>query len=225
MSLSPGLLFDPSGIHTLKTRIQTQDWANRFWQSVQQKLDEALATDVVLPPRGGNWFHWHASPTTGAALEVGKQIGPWEWEHIDPVGGDIFRGDPSEPSKDFDGCMIRILHYEWCEQIRDLGVAYQVTGDVRYAKRAREIVLAYAEKYLEYPFHNTRGEEKIGGGRVGPQTLNEAVWIISVCHGTDLIWDILSEQDKKTIAEKMLLPAAREVILPHEMKVHNIQCW
>ena len=225
MSDTPRLLFNAEGIDALKKRIESQPWAKSCWETLQARLDRERVKEVILPPRGGNWFHWHASPTTGAALEVGQRVGDWQWEHIDPVSGEIFRGDPSEPAKDFDGCMIRILHYEWCELVRDLGVAYQVTGEFHYAARAREIVMAYADKYLTYPLHNTRGETRIGGGRVGPQTLNEAVWIISICHGVDLIWNTLSAVDRKNIAERMLLPAAREVILPHEMKVHNIQCW
>jgi hypothetical protein len=106
-----------------------------------------------------------------------------------------------------------------------LGLAYQITGDRRYAEKAREILLAYAEKYDDYPLHTIRGEAKIGGGRVGPQTLDEATWLIPFCQGADLVWETLSEADRKAIAEGVLQRAAREVILPHRMGVHNIQCW
>ena len=221
----PRLLFHRDGLQKLKKRIETQPWAQARWKTVRAQVEADLDVAVVLPPRGGNWFHWHASPVTGASLEVGKQIGDWEWEHLDPVSKQVFLGDIREPSKDYDGCVIRSLHYEWCERVRNLGVAYGITDDQRYAAKAREILLAYAEKYLKYPLHNVHGEEKVGGGRVGPQTLNEAVWIISMCHGADLIWKTLTDGDRKILSEKMLLPAARDVILPHEMKVHNIQCW
>jgi len=85
--------------------------------------------------------------------------------------------------------------------------------------------MAYAERYLSYPLHTIRGEAKIGGGRVGPQTLDESVWLIPVCQGADLIWPTLGDADRKTVAEKLFLPAAKDVILAHKMSVHNIQCW
>ena len=221
----PRLLFNPEGIDALKARIARHPWARARWERTVRKADDLLPTAVVLPPRGGNWWHWYASPTTGASLKTGKQIGDWQWTHTDPVSGEVFYGDPSVPSRDYDGCVISGIHSTWSQSIRDLGIAYQVTGDARYAGKAREILLAYADRYLQYPLHNTRGEAKIGGGRVGPQTLDEAVWAIPVCQGTDLIWDTLSESDHAVIAEKLLQPAAREVILPHKLGVHNIQCW
>ena len=221
----PRLLFNGEGIDALKERVARHAWARARWERIVRKADDLLPTAVLLPPRGGNWWHWYASPTTGASLKTEKQIGDWQWTHIDPVSGEVFYGDPSVPSRDYDGCVISGIHSSWSRSIRDLGIAYQVTGDARYAGKAREILLAYADRYPQYPLHNTRGEARIGGGRVGPQTLDEAVWAIPVCQGADLIWDTLSESDRTAIAEKLLQPAARDVILPHKLGVHNIQCW
>ncbi|MBT5710908.1 alginate lyase family protein, partial [Candidatus Poribacteria bacterium] len=184
-----------------------------------------LSDDVVLPPRGSNWWHWYASPKSGATLRTGKQIGDWQWEHIDPVNGDVYLGDPTDPSRDFDGVVLSQKHGGWATAVERLGIAFQVTGDRKYAEKAREILLAYADKYLDYPLHTTRNEPKIGGGRVGPQTLDESTWLIRMAQGADLIWDSLSDDDRTTLAEKLFLPAARDVILPHKMSVHNIQCW
>ena len=121
--------------------------------------------------------------------------------------------------------MLANAHSRYATAIRNGGVLYQVTGDPRYARRAREILLAYAARYPDYPLHTTGNEAKVGGGRVGPQTLDEAVWLIPVAQGADLIWDTLSEDDRRAATDKLFLPAAREVILPHRMGIHNIQCW
>lgn len=137
----------------------------------------------------------------------------------------MLQSDPDKPSRDYDGCVIMGIHGRWSRAVRDLGLVYQITEDSRYAQKAREILLAYADQYLNYLLHTIRGEEKIGGGRVGPQTLDEAVWLIPLCQGADLVWKTLSKNDQKIIAQKLLLPATKEVILPHRMGVHNIQCW
>ena len=221
----PRLLFSQEGVVNLKRRIETCDWAQTIWKSRKKTLDELLAREFEIPPRGGNWFHWYACPKHGARLTTGKQIAKWQWEHICPVDNEVFTGDPSEPSRDYDGCAIAALHGRWSQAVRDLGVAYQVTGDRSYANKAREILLGYASAYEGYPLHTVRGERKIGGGKVGAQSLDESVWLIPMCQGADLIWDSLSEQDRKILADKLFLPAVREVILPHKLGIHNIQCW
>jgi len=221
----PRLLFSGEGIEKLKERIEKYDWAEARWAGVKRNADRMLDEEIELPPRGGNWWHWYACPEHGAALRTGKQLSDWQWEHYCTVDSKVYRSNPDEPRYDYDGCVISGSHSRLARAVLDLGIVYQVTGDSRYAEKAREILIAYADRYLDYPLHTTRGEERIGGGRVGPQTLDEAVWLIPVCQGMDLIWDKLSQEDRSVIAQKMLLPAAKDVILPHRMGVHNIQCW
>jgi hypothetical protein len=221
----PRLLFDRSGIENLKERIDKYDWAKARWNSIEKRAESLLDRPVELPPRGGNWWHWYACPRHGAALRTGKKIGKWQWEHICPVDNEVLHGDASRPDRDYDGCVISGMHSRLARAMLDLGIAYQITGDKRYAVKAREILMAYADRYLSYPLHTIRGEEKIGGGRVGPQTLDESTWIIPFCQGADLVWNELSEDDKIAVVQKLFLPAAKEVILPHRIGVHNIQCW
>jgi hypothetical protein len=186
---------------------------------------EAKGGAPELPPRGSNWYHWYICPKHGAGLERGTSVGPWQWEHRCPVDKAVFRGDPAKPETDFDGCALATEHGRRAGGILDLGIAYRLTGEKRYADAARALLLAYAGRYLAYPLHTIRGEAKVGGGRVGSQTLDESTWLIPVCQGADLVWDALPEDDRAAVASKLLLPAAKEVILPHKMGVHNIQCW
>lgn len=221
----PRLLFDEQSVGALKRRIERCEWAKKRWRNVQQNGEDWLNEHVSLPPRGGNWYHYYACPEHGAALRTGEKIGEWQWEHICPVDNKRFRSDPSRPEQDYDGCVLMMVHGQLANQVRDLGILYQVTGKRQYADRAREIACSYAERYASYPLHTIRGEARIGGGKVGPQTLDEAVWLIPMAQGVDLIWHTLSESEQNLLTQKLFLPAAREVILPHQMGVHNIQCW
>jgi oligo-alginate lyase len=220
----PRLLFDSNGIDQLKERVRQPEYSAQ-WTAFQKSYDAGMGAAIELPPRGSNWYHWYVCPKHGVRLTTGKRLGPWQWEHICPADREVFRGDPSKPQTDFDGCALSGVHDRYSRAVRDGGVLYQVTGDKRYADRVRAILLAYAARYLDYPLHTTTGEAKIGGGRIGPQTLDESTWLIPVAQGADLVWDTLSDADRATIAEKLFLPAARDVILPHRMGVHNIQCW
>jgi hypothetical protein len=220
----PRLLFDASGVARLKARIQQPDWAPQ-WKTFRGSVDAALAQKVELPPRASNWWHWYVCPTHGARLTTGKQIAPWQWEHICPVDREVLRGDTSRPDRDFDACVISGVHDRYAREVQRAGIVYQVTGDSKYSVRAREILLAYAAKYSSYPLHTTQGKAQIGGGHVHSQTLDESVWLIPMAQGADLVWDTLSEADRTTIANGLFLPAARDTILAHRMGIHNIQNW
>ncbi|MCS3920804.1 alginate lyase family protein [Fervidibacter sacchari] len=225
LSEHPRLLFSRKGIDELKERINRYDWAKTQWEALKRRADAALSEPINLPPRGGNWWHYYACPKHGASLRTGKQIGEWQWEHICPVDNEVIQSDPTKPERDYDGVVIMGVHSRFANLVRDLGIVYQVTGDRRYAEKAKAILLAYADRYLSYPLHDIRGKPSVGGGRVGPQTLDESTWLIPMAQGVDLIWEMLTESERQTLAQKLFLPAAREVILPHKMGVHNIQCW
>ncbi|MEZ8219010.1 Alginate lyase [Candidatus Fervidibacteria bacterium JGI MDM2 SSWTFF-3-K9] len=221
----PRLLFSRKGIAELKERINRYDWAKAQWEALKRRADAALSEPINLPPRGGNWWHYYACPKHGASLRTSKQIGEWQWEHICPVDNEVIQSDPTKPERDYDGVVIMGVHGRFANLVRDLGIVYQVTGDRRYAEKAKAILLAYADRYLSYPLHDIRGKPSVGGGRVGPQTLDESTWLIPMAQGVDLIWEMLTESERQTLAQKLFLPAAREVIQPHKMGVHNIQCW
>jgi hypothetical protein len=220
----PRLLLDSSGVARLKHRIDQPAWS-AYWRAYRGGVDNALRQPVEIPPRSANWWHWYVCPKHGARLTTGKQTAPWQWEHICPVDHEVLHGDPSQPQTDFDACVLSSVHDRYAGDVKRTGVVYQVTGDRRYADRAREILLAYAAKYSTYPLHTTQGRAQIGGGHVHSQTLDESVWLIPLAQGADLVWNTLSEADRKTIAEDLFLPVARDTILAHRMGIHNIQNW
>ena len=220
----PRLLLNSNGIVELRERIATMPWAQDAWHRLKADADKDLSKPVELPPRGGNWSHNYVCPIHGARLERGRQIGPWQWEHICPVGNHILKGDPSKGTLDFDGNVIMDIHLNFAQQVVNDGLVFQVTGDARYARHAREILLAYADKYLSYPMHDDQGRLSQHGGRVASQSLTEASWLITFVQGADLVWDTLSPDDRRAIEEKVLRPALNEIIIPSRLGIHNIQC-
>ena len=222
----PRLLLNQEGVARLKQRVAEQPWAVSWWKGLVHRADAGLKKPVELPPRGGNWWHWYVCPDDGTPLKLGRKLDTWQWEHRCPLCEKVFTGgDPSNPSRDFDGCQIRGVHFGYADAVRDCGLAWQVTGEPKYRDRAREILLAYADRYLTYPLHKNGGGSGIGGSRVGSQTLTEACWLILMAQGADFIWPDLSDTDRQQIANKLFQPAARDVILVHKIGIHNIQCW
>jgi alginate lyase/heparinase II/III-like protein len=88
-----------------------------------------------------------------------------------------------------------------------LGVAYALTGDVKYARRARSILVGYAERYAAYPEH--QGVNKSDTGKVMGQRLSEAMWLIPLIESYDYLFNsgVLTAAEKKQIQEQLLRPA------------------
>ncbi len=91
--------------------------------------------------------------------------------------------------------------------------AYAITGDAKYAQRAREVLVGYAQRYREYPYHSasrTRdGWALRSGGHLYEQTLSEAsAFAGTIAPAYDLIydWDGISAADHALIRNGLVLP-------------------
>ena len=83
----------------------------------------------------------------------------------------------------------------------------------------RKTMLFYANRYLEYSVHGVRA----GKGRIMPQSLCEAIFMVSV--GRYLQWiqdeECFNESDLEFIREKWFSPAV-DLIKPQIGIIHNI---
>ncbi|MFD2569000.1 heparinase II/III family protein [Spirosoma soli] len=224
----PYLVLTKAQFDTLRQEIQSTPWKQQSWKQLQATAEKYLQQPVEIPPRGGNWDHYYISPTTANNLKKGRQIGDWQWEHVDVKTGEVFRGDTSVIAKDYDGVVIGFIHDALAIGVLQLGLAYQVSHEKKYADKARAILLAYAERYARFPRIDNQGvrEPKLGGTRIYKQTLNEAIWLMDLVQGTDLIWDMLSPTDRKQLNEKLFYPSAKMLrAFEYVGEVGNIQCW
>ncbi len=102
-------------------------------------------------------------------------------------------------------------HAGLSNRVGALGFAYGLTGDQKYAKAAREILLGYAQRYDGYPRH--AGRNKQDSSKVNFQRLSEAMWLIPQIEGYDYIDNsgVLSAEDKKLIETGLIRPAIFEI--------------
>jgi hypothetical protein len=122
---------------------------------------------------------------------------------------------------------ITVQHYALADAARDLGLMFQLTGDTRYQSKAKEILLAYADSYLTYEYHDKAGRtgaEAVAGGRTTPQGINEATWAIAIAWAYDLIYHGLTPGQRDKIEAQILWPAA-EIIMDNNEGRHNHQTW
>lgn len=209
----PFLLVNREEIAAAKEKAARQPWARTALAHLITAANSALSEPAAAPEKVGQWPHWYSCPKHGARLQA---VTPTQ--HRCPVDGEIFTGDP------YDAVVVGREHSRLAAAARDTALAYQFTGDSKYARHAAAILLAYAARYNSYPRHTTTGKDAVGGGKVMAQTLDEAVWLIPMAWAYDLVWDTLTPEERGRIEAGLLLPAAA-VIRDHRMPVHNIQCW
>jgi hypothetical protein len=210
----PRLLFSAADVPAMKERSAKTEWGKAYADALRTRGNEWLSRAIELPARGGQYWHLYACSKDGATLKTESPT-----RHVCPLCGKVYTGQP------YDDIVLGWQHGKLAEGARDLGLLYQLAGDRRYAAKAREILLAYAERYLSYPLHNSNNEPKVGGGRVSCQTLEESIWLIAMAQAADAIWDTLSPADIETLKTKLFCPAAVDVIQKHRIEIHNIQCW
>lgn len=112
------------------------------------------------------------------------------------------------------------------------GLAYQYTGDLRYARFVADMLTEYARKYPAWGLHPLKLSPV--PGRMFWQTLNESVWLVHTSVAYDCIYDMLTKEQRRFI-EKNLLENMADFIMNgygeqrnnHDMfdKMHNHATW
>jgi hypothetical protein len=207
------LLITKTEIDAAREKAEKHPWARAALDALLAEADKALDADLRVPDRGGQWPHWYSCKKDGVRLTT---VSPTE--HRCPACGEVYRGDP------YDAVVLYFEHSRNARAIRDLGLAYRFTGREEFARKAAALLEAYAEKYASYPRHNINGEDRVGGGRIMAQTLDESVWLIPAAWGYSLVRDTMAEPERQRVAQKLFVAAA-DVIREHKMSIHNIQCW
>ena len=106
------------------------------------------------------------------------------------------------------------------------GILYAVSGDQRYGDFVRRMLLSYSELYPKLGKHPAAAGE--AAGRLFWQTLNETVWLVHATQAYDCVRSSLSDNDRKTIEDKVFRPMANFFAVEriHELdRIHNHGTW
>ncbi len=219
----PRMLLTAEDITRMNTWAGLHAWAQSRRQRILDRADAWPAdflgdyglAAVALPPEGGQWGMHYVCPDHGVDLDYEPPM-----THRCPVDGATFTGWP------YDQVIYAREHNALATAMRDLGLAWQLTGDTSYASAARELLLDYADAYESYPIHDTTGGDSESGARALSQTLDESGWLIRVAWAYDLIADsgVLSAADRDHIEQHLLRPAAA-IIARHDAGTSNWQAW
>ena len=196
----PRVLVTEQRLEFLRADIQTNAVRRAiFEKDVKANADRWLHRSIEIPEQGG-WGHDFCGPD-GVLLEL-------------PADQQF---DPNKPSrspstgKSYISPKIlaarRYFEHVWlCFAVRDMALTYAVTQQPEYAAKAAEILLKYADAYPHFI------AEKTGFG-FGGNSLNEAVSLIPMAQGYDLIYNsgALSDEQKRHIERDFFWPEAQRL--------------
>jgi hypothetical protein len=228
LPLAAQRLYTPADFAGLAAKVAAQPWAASAQASIVTNAGDWPAAQVTryelkewqLPPEGGQWTAHYVCPIHGVSLQF---QGPGK--NICPVENKSYTGWP------YDQVIYTRQHSDNAEAARNNGLAYRFTGKLEYARAAARILLAYADTYGKYPLHDKdthagASSTKSSAGRVLAQTLDEAIWLIPMAWGYDMIASsgVLSAAERQHI-EQDLLRAAVAVIARNDAGTSNWQSW
>ena len=240
----------PVGWHQIDyIKIASTGWGHTAMADTVLHLDDLnITTDSIAPdpladltiefPDVSHPFLFGDEELYRAAMEKSQRL-PWaerafaslhgsavavrDERPVVPATGGGFYHDESDPA----AYAITAEHYRLSRGAAYNGIVYRMTGDESFGEAAKDILLQYAEIYLDYELHDkfgNTGEAATTGGRATSQSINEAKWIIPLAHAYDTTYDLFSRRERDLIELRLFRPAAELIMVNNEGK-HNHQAW
>lgn len=207
----PHLFYSPDEIEAMKRRIAKYPWAAEIFAGARRNADAWLQRTDHPPQEGGGWSHDYYCQECGARLRFDENR---PHEHFCPTCEEYRTGEK------LDRVWISTIHGRFANAAADLGLAYAITGEEKYARRGAEILLDYARLYPALPLN--RGPA--GRGRIMAQSLSECTWLLRVMRAYDLLYNALTDEERAVIENEFIRPDTYDRF-PYTFRIHNIQCW
>jgi hypothetical protein len=207
-SKHPYLICTAEELSRLREAYHSQSADRRVAAAYVKESERFIDGPIVFPPRGGQHNQWYQCDKCQIAL---KTID--ETHHRCPKCGKIYSGPPYDDvifSKQHSRNLHRMLTAAW---------AYAISGHEKYADYAAKVLLGYAGRYKNYPYHSASMETtsswgRRAGGHLFEQTLNEASSLATtIGPAYDLIHDseVLTQAQHNKIRQGLLLPMLNNI--------------
>lgn len=193
-----------------KLRKKSNDYP-RTIRKLKEKVDEVFKGEIIVPESGiANWTHYYFCPDCSIEL-THKRNSPAA--HVCPGCGKIFTGEP------YDSAWWGLINGENNDAVFNMAIIWLATGEEAYAKKAIEILMAYAACYPNYEVHGNIPYN--GPGRAGAQTLDEANFQRGFAMAYDILSSRMTEEEQAYIRDRMLIPGAEFLLAHRHKQLHN----
>ncbi|MBI1389050.1 MAG: hypothetical protein GC154_11440 [bacterium] len=223
------VLFDDARLETIRERGRNGAAAMRsIYNAALSYADRIVSDAFAVPDREAGWTGMYIADGlgdgdddpndgTGAPLIFNPYRPGY---YIDSTSGERYFGDRYERG------WLGYFHSELSNRLRVLGYAYALEPKPEYARAARDMLVAYAERYSAWPLDDYLGRQSIQAARLTTETLGEAIWMHRAAPAYALTRGdpAYSDDDRLLIEENLFRPAA-EIIQRNPMGAYNWQSW
>jgi hypothetical protein len=196
-------------------KVQTQPWASALINLLREDFNEHRKLWPIDPPLDESaWGHYYFCSDCGARLNF-KINEPHK--HSCPKCNKAFSGYP------YDGAWCKIMHSTIVTNMERAAIlAHMTDADKKYQSYIHDTILFYALNYDKYPVHGKHA----GKGKVYPQVLSEAIFVISIERILRMCADlsVFNEAEYNAIGQLFFLPALN-LIKPQINAIQNIHAW
>jgi hypothetical protein len=215
-STHPRLMADAADVAKAKEWLKDYAWYREIFDERQAEIDRFLQNRPIFvsPVKQIYQYKMYTCPKHDVEL-LYEEFRPHE--HRCPQDtNEVYSGGKYDSA--WSGWYNRLLasHLVW------MGMLYQVYGDEKYAEAAREILLQFADLYLQYPTANTI----LGPAHVFFGTLSESFWGVDMAYGYDFVYNYkgFTPADHQKLKEKFFYPLA-EITQKFPESASNRQLW
>ncbi len=211
----PWLACDAEELARLKAALNGAGPTRDVVATMIARANAAVAAPLEFPPRGGQHNQWYQCATCEMGLTTLDAT-----HHQCPKCKKVYSGPP------YDDVLFKDTHNRNFRRALEAAWGYALTGDAAMAGFTKRVLLGYAERYLQYPYHNNRQRaDGVDGGHISEQTLGEAsLTATCIAPAYDLVYDTLTAEEHAAVADGLLRPLL-ENLDRHKAGKSNWQSW
>lgn len=208
------LHFFPVDWRAARKKVDTEHWAAAGLEAVRK--DYALwqpLCRIPSPQEQSAWTHHFYCDDDGTRLIFDPQE---PQRHVCPKCERIYSGEP------WDGAWRTQMHNAVAAQAERAALLIRLGQEAEAEQAAGDLLhtlTSYAQTYSAYSLHGANA----GKGRVMPQCLDEAIWLIGLFRA--LNWSGLKLEAQAQTLVRRFAQQAIEVLRPQVSCIHNIHCW
>lgn len=210
----PKLLADKNDVAQARKWIEQYPWYSRFFEKKKTEIDNFLRRPIYISPLKQAYEYPNYDCLKHKVTLKYEEDSPFE--HRCPVDEEVFVGEK------YDAAWAGWYHGLLSRRLIWMGTVYQITGEERYAEAARDVLVRFADTYLNYPNENNI----LGPARIFFGTLGESIFGTNIALGYDLVYEspCFSQRDHEKIRDRFLFPLA-ELATQFDETVSNRQSW
>lgn len=208
--------FDSKDLENIRASAQT-DWGKKIVEKLKAQVAEREKFGFDLPTKITSRGQNYVCPVDFVELEVKLDDPKW---HVCPKCKKNYEGEY------YDAGWRNKYQHSVHPYILNCAFIYAATQDASYAKKARELLLKYAEIYPSYPnFSAEFLARKNNGywGKMFEQWLEDSGFFADVCPAYELVRDTFTPQEREKVEKNLFREGAN--MISTRFDKYNWQAW